>query len=1032
MSIAANHTSQTEVSRHQADEGLPLPNAQRPWSKTIMVPKFAAVLATLLVLAGLYAASFYDYLLFHSLAEVFSIVIGFGIFMVAWNTRRYTTDHYLLLIGIAYLFIGALDFVHMLAYEGMNVFTGYGANAATQLWIAARYIEALTFLAAPLLLDRKIQPVFYFLVYGTLFAGVLLTIFYWPVFPACYLPDAGGLTPFKIISEYVICLLLFVSGGLVLQHRARFDSDFATLLLLSIAATMLAELAFTAYGSVFSFSNFVGHFLKIVSFYLLYKAVIETGLAKPYNLLFKNLSQELVAAKHLQQVSLAMVQADNIQVLYDRILDTAVTIMQADFACIHILYPEKRMLQLLGHRGLNEQAAQFWARVGPESASPYAMALGIQERMVLPDVLASNALQGSPDLKIFIQNGIRAVQTTPLTSRSGKLLGMLSTHWRSSHDPTSHELRALDLLARQAADLIDRKWAEEVLRTNQERLRLLAAVAGRLLRSEDPLAIVEDLCRLTMIHLDCQFFFHYLVDDSGQALRLNAYNGISTEKAHEIRQLDFGTAVSGSVARDQRRMIVERLQQSDDPVTALARSFGVQAFCCHPLMVQGELIGTLAFGTGNRQKFTTEEVALMKSIADQVSVAMQRLQTEKAMQQLNTTLMEQVAERTALAEARAKQLQALAVDLIEAEENERQQFAQLLHDDLQQMLAAAKMHLEAVHENHPDPMLTRVEEILAESIAKSRRLSHDLSPAVLHQAGLFAALQWLAGQMKEQFELHVKLVTHAEQQLECAPLNSFLFRAVQELLFNTVKHAGVRSARVAVSGNANTLTITVSDQGRGFNPDGINACEEKAGFGLLSIRERASYIGGQLIIESSPGKGSRFTLTVPMVLSATEASSARQSAGAQPYPSGQLPEAITGAENLRLLLVDDHTAMRQGLIQLIDPQPGIQVVGEAANGREALAKAQDLRPDVIIMDVSMPEMDGIEATRRIRSVMPHVRVIGLSMHEDEHITRTMQDAGAETLISKTVSSAELIRAIFGMQPVENQPLIRMAPKPLGK
>jgi two-component system response regulator NreC len=145
-----------------------------------------------------------------------------------------------------------------------------------------------------------------------------------------------------------------------------------------------------------------------------------------------------------------------------------------------------------------------------------------------------------------------------------------------------------------------------------------------------------------------------------------------------------------------------------------------------------------------------------------------------------------------------------------------------------------------------------------------------------------------------------------------------------------------------------------------------------------------------------------------------------------------LAEAITGAENLRVLLVDDHTAMRQGLIQLIDPQPGIQVVGEAANGREALEKARDLRPDVIIMDVSMPEMDGIEATRRIRSIMPHVRVIGLSMHEDEHITRTMQDAGAETLISKTVSSAELIRTIFGMQPVESKPLIRMAPRPIGR
>jgi signal transduction histidine kinase/ActR/RegA family two-component response regulator len=1019
MSISAHPISQVQAPRRQADEGLPRTDARRPWSTAVMVPNFAAVLAALLVLAVLYAASLHNYLLFHSLAEVFSIVIAFGIFMVAWNTRRYTADHYLLLIGVAYLFIGALDFVHMLAYAGMNVFVGHDANAATQLWIAARYMEALTFLAAPFMLDRQIRPAFYFVIYGALCAAVLLTIFYWPIFPACYRPEAGGLTPFKIISEYIICLLLLVSGALVMHHRARFDADFATLLLLSIAATVLAELAFTAYGSVFAFSNFIGHFLKIVSFYLLYKAVIETGLAKPYDLLFKNLSLELDAAKHLQQVSMAMVQADNIQVLYDRILDTAVTIMQAHFACIHILSPEKRMLQLLGHHGLNERAAQFWARVYPDSASPYAMALGIQERIVLPDILASNALRDSQDLRVFIQNGIRAVQTTPLISRSGKLLGMLSTHWRETHDPTGQELRALDLLARQAADLIDRKWAETVLRTNQERMQLLATVAERLLRSEAPQAIVEDLCRLAMVHLDCEVFFNYLVDDSGRALQLNAYGGVPAEMAANVQHLDFGMAVSGSVARDNQRMIVEKLQQRDDPVTALVRSFGVQAYCCHPLMVQGELVGTLAFGTRNRPTFAAGEVALMKSIADQVSVAMHRLRTEKELQQLNTTLMEQVAERTALAEARAQQLQALAVDLIEAEENERQQFAQLLHDDLQQMLAAAKMQLEAVHESNPDPMLARVGEILAESIAKSRRLSHDLSPAVLRQAGLMTALQWLAGQMKEQFELHVELVSQAEQQLESAPLNSFLFRAVQELLFNTVKHAGVRSARVALSSNANELTVAVSDQGRGFHPEAIDSCGEKAGFGLLSIKERASYIGGRLIIESAPGQGSRFTLTVPVVLPAAEPSRVSPKAIAQPHPNPRFPGVQTETGSLSVLLVDDHAFMRQGLIQLIDAQPGIQVVGEAANGREALEKASDLRPDVIVMDVSMPEMDGIEATRRIRAALPGIRVIGLSMHEDEHIAQAMRAAGAEALISKAVSSAELIRAICGMQAVES-------------
>ncbi|KJS31593.1 MAG: hypothetical protein VR64_10640 [Desulfatitalea sp. BRH_c12] len=390
-----------------------------------------------------------------------------------------------------------------------------------------------------------------------------------------------------------------------------------------------------------------------------------------------------------------------------------------------------------------------------------------------------------------------------------------------------------------------------------------------------------------------------------------------------------------------------------------------------------------------------------------------RKKMEQSLRELTESLEQRVAERTELVKARSKQLQALAVELIAAEEQERQRIADFLHDDLQQILASARIQVQLAAENLSfEPMLVNVERMLAESIAKSRRLSHDLSPVVLNHSGLIAALQWLFRQMFEQFGLNVQFELGAERPFESAPLKIFLFRAVQELLFNIVKHAGVKSARVALSTTTTSLIVTVSDVGRGFDPDFLDTFTPSPGLGLLSLRERASYIGGRLAIESAAGRGSRFTLTVPLKL-VNAAEPQGHDAAAHPRPMLAEPALSEEIGPIRVIFADDHKVMRKGLIMLIAAQPDIQVVGEASNGREALDLARQLRPDVVVMDVSMPVMDGIEATRRIKAEVPDVRVIGLSMYEDDQLARTMHLAGAETFVSKSASSAKLLKALYG-------------------
>ena len=252
--------------------------------------RYGEILAVTAGIGVLYIVSFYNYLLFHSLTEIFSIVIACGIFFFAWNSRQFLENDYFLFLGIGYVFIGGIDLLHTLSYKGVGVFEGYGANLPTQLWIAARYMESLTLLAAPLLLSRLWKAKYMSIIYLTATIGLLLAIFHWKIFPDCFI-EGKGLTPFKKNSEYIISFILVGAIIYLVQMREEFEDNVFKLMVTSILITIGAELAFTFYISVYGFSNLMGHFLKIVSFYLIYKAVIETGLSKPYSILLRNLKQ---------------------------------------------------------------------------------------------------------------------------------------------------------------------------------------------------------------------------------------------------------------------------------------------------------------------------------------------------------------------------------------------------------------------------------------------------------------------------------------------------------------------------------------------------------------------------------------------------------------------------------------------------------------------------------------------------------------------------------------------------------------------
>jgi len=231
--------------------------------------------------------STYSYLLFHSIAEVISIVISGGIFFIGWNSRRYMNSSFFLIIGISSLFISVIDLLHTLSYSGMGIILEFDANLPTQLWIAARYWQSLSYLLALLAINKKINAG-YLMVSGVVIISLLFVTIFYGIFPTSYI-EGIGLTPFKIISEYIIILIFLASTIILYKFRSEFNRKIFLLVIASISATIISELAFTLYVSVFDVSNFIGHLLKIIAFFFIYKAIIEKGLQDPFGLLLRKL-----------------------------------------------------------------------------------------------------------------------------------------------------------------------------------------------------------------------------------------------------------------------------------------------------------------------------------------------------------------------------------------------------------------------------------------------------------------------------------------------------------------------------------------------------------------------------------------------------------------------------------------------------------------------------------------------------------------------------------------------------------------------
>jgi len=375
-----------------------------------------------------------------------------------------------------------------------------------------------------------------------------------------------------------------------------------------------------------------------------------------------------------------------------------------------------------------------------------------------------------------------------------------------------------------------------------------------------------------------------------------------------------------------------------------------------------------------------------------------------------------ISERTLELVASQEQLRALATELNLTEQRERMRLATELHDYLAQMLVLARLKLGQAKQPSTvcsSDFINQADEALSNCLSYTRALVAELSPPVLYEFGLPAALRWLGEQMC-RFNLAVTVLIHAAEDIQLPEDQAILlFQSVRELLLNTSKHAKSDHASLVLDQIDGRLRIVVQDDGVGFDPAAMKTFSLSQKFGLFSIRERMRALGGTFDLNSAPEKGTTATLILPFLNIVQPESGAVVNAirASQPETVQQARKRPAKEGVCRVLIVDDHAVMRQGLRSLLESYADIEVVGEAADGEEAVRIVAELCPSVVIMDINMPKMNGIEATKRITVQFPTVAVIGLSVNAEASIQDVMKKAGAATLLTKVAAVEQLYSAI---------------------
>lgn len=805
------------------------------------------------------------------------------------------------------MFIGSLDMVHTLAYTGMGVFQGYGTNLPTQLWISARYMEGVSLLVAPFFLKRRLNINFTILIYISVFSFLILSTFYWGVFPTCF-NEQTGLTIFKEISEFLIIGILLVSLILLLRQRNKFDSKVLNFVSWSIGLTMASELMFTMYTGPYEAANMFGHFFKLISFYLIYKALIEIGLRHPYNLLFRDLKQselELQKARDELEMKVRERTAELAQ-SEERFRMMAETIPDVFWMSTpgveKMLYVSPAYEKIWGRslEDLYKSPKSFIDAVHPEDLKKVVAALGDHAKGFWN--LEYRISQPNGSIRWIMDRGF------PVCDRQGNIILMTGvatdiTPLKLTEKTLLDNSRKIEAFFKHAITplvFLDREF--NFIQVNEAYAKAcqkdISDFPGHnhfeFYPHEENQRIFEEVVRTKTPYQASAKPFSFTDHPEWEITYWDWTLVPILDEAEEVEFLVF--SLKDVTERIQAELFLKEKDQylrtivSNAPIVLFAtdergtitvsEGRGLDALGQKP----GESVGTNVFEKYRDQPEIVKnirralrgesfaaEIELSGSVVFDTTYSPIRDERNDVCGVIGTSV--DITERKRAEErilADQEQLRTLTAELLATQERERRKIATELHDSVGQILAFLKIELGDLLRSEVSKesinTLRHLREQVEQAIKQTRTLTFEMSPPELYTLGLSYAIEELAQRFAEERGLTCTVDVHDSSYPLSEQMKILLYRSVRELLVNAVKHAQAESVQIIIRRVDNDIEITIEDNGVGFDTslrDGTRHTKPP-GLGLFSIIERLKQMGGKLDIHSSCGKGTKIILLAPL------------------------------------------------------------------------------------------------------------------------------------------------------------------------